>query len=65
MLTYPCGQFQQRDSGDFKFRELVWSENSSGLAVSEKLKFFDGDEFIDGAGALGNNLPNYRKGLVE
>jgi len=53
------------DSGDFKFREPVWSKNSSGLAVSEKLKFFYGDEFIDGAGALGNHLPNDRKGPVE
>jgi len=26
----------------------VWSKNSSSLAVSETLKFFNGDEFIEG-----------------
>ena len=28
----------------------VWSKNSSRLAVSKKLKFFNGDEFIEGTG---------------
>ncbi len=30
----------------------VWSKNSSSLAVSKKLKFFNGDEFIEGTGIL-------------
>jgi hypothetical protein len=28
----------------------VWSKNSSSLAASKKLKFFNGDEFIEGTG---------------
>jgi len=28
----------------------VWSKNSSSLAVSEKLKYFNGDECIEGTG---------------
>jgi len=28
----------------------VWSKNSFGLAASEKLQFFNGDEFIEGKG---------------
>ncbi len=28
----------------------VWSKSSTSLAVSKKLKFFNGDEFIEGTG---------------
>jgi hypothetical protein len=29
---------------------VIWSKNSSSLAVSEKLKFFNADELIEGTG---------------
>jgi hypothetical protein len=28
--------------------QLVWSKNSSSLAVSKKFKYFNADEFIEG-----------------
>lgn len=30
--------------------KLVWSKNFPSLAISEKFKFFRGDEFIEGIG---------------
>jgi len=38
---------------DFLLTHLpVWSKNSSSFAVSKKLKFFNGDEFIEGTGSV-------------
>ncbi len=34
------------------FMGLVWSKNSSSLATSKKLTFFNGDEWIEGIGMI-------------
>ena len=34
------------------FPEAVWSKNSSSLAVSEKFKYCNADEFIEGTGGI-------------